>query len=256
MKTRHATGQSSLPPRLTDRLAGAGLLLALLAAAAEALSGVGTRLGLWHYRTGLGILGAAGMSGAVAAIVSLIGGILSGHNRVAYRMAATGIIIGLTVTGIPWSWSRTGQQMPKIHDISTDTETPPQFVAILPMRAHAENPANYGGPEVAAQQRTAFPDIQPLVLPVKPEAAFDLALKAAKDMGWDVVSSSMREGRIEAIATTFWFGFKDDIVVRVSSVKEGSRIDVRSVSRVGKGDVGTNAKRIRTFVQKLEKAAG
>ncbi len=256
MKARHATDRSSLLVRLTGRLAGAGLILALLAAAVEALSGVGTRLGLWYYRTGLGILGAAAIAGAVAAIISLIGGILSGRNRAAYRMAAAGIVIGLTVTGIPWSWSRAGQHLPKIHDISTDTENPPQFVAIMPMRAHAENPAGYGGPVVAAQQRASYPDIQPLVLPVKPAEAFDRALRAAGEMGWNVVSSSARDGRIEAVATTFWFGFKDDVVVRVSHAKEGSRIDVRSVSRVGKGDVGTNAKRIRTFLQKLEKPVG
>lgn len=234
-------------------VAAVGLLLALMAASAEALSGLGTRSAWWHYKTGLAIFGVAGVLGAIAAIVSLIGGILAGRHRWAYPMAVAGIVIGLVGTGIPSSWSRTAKQMPKIHDISTDTLNPPQFVSITPLRKDAENPADYGGPEVAAKQAMAYPDIQPLILPLKPDAAFNRALDVARQMGWNLVSSDEREGRIEAVATTFWFGFKDDVVVRVSPAQEGSRIDVRSVSRVGLSDIGTNAKRIRTFLRKLSR---
>ncbi len=247
----------SIDPSLLNRavgrsLAPVGLVLALLAALAEALSGFGSRFGWWYYKTGLGIFGFGAIMGAVGAIVSLIGGILAGSHRTAYRMAVAGIVIGLVATGIPWSWSRTAKHMPKIHDISTDTDNPPQFAEILPLRKDAENPAAYGGQEVAAKQALAYPDIQPLVLSIKPDAAFNRAVRIAKDMGWDLVAVNEQEGRIEATATTFWFGFKDDVVIRVTTSSEGSRIDVRSVSRVGASDVGTNAKRIRTFLEKMK----
>ena len=138
--------------------------------------------------------------------------------------------------------------MPAIHDITTDTIQPPPFLAILPLRAGALNPADYGGPDVAAKQQQAYPDIGPLLLNVPPGRAFDRALAAAKAMGWELVASDPAGGRIEATDTTFWFGFKDDVVVRVTPQPTGSRVDVRSLSRVGGGDIGANAARVRAFL--------
>ncbi len=252
MRRNRVVNLSTLNRKIGRSLAPVGLILALLAASAEALAGFGTRWGWWYYRTGLGIFGFGAIMGAVGAIVSLIGGILAGSERVAYRMAVAGIVIGLIATGIPWSWSRTAKQVPRIHDISTDTVNPPKFAAILPLRKDAENPPAYGGPDVAAKQSIAYPDIQPLILPMKPDAALNYAIRTATDMGWHIVDVNEKEGRIEATATTVWFGFKDDVIVRVTAVPEGSRIDVRSVSRVGASDVGTNAKRIRTFLEKMK----
>lgn len=253
MTVHYAIDESAGSRRsLRRHIATIGLVLALLAVTAEALAGFGSRWGWWYYRTGLVIFGMAGIVGAVGAVVSLIGGIFSGRHRFAFRIAAAGIVIGLTATGIVWAWSRTGQHMPKIHDISTDTLTPPQFIAVIPLRKDAENSAQYGGPEVAGLQALAYPDIRPLVLPLKPEAAFEGAVRVARKMGWSIVSTNQQVGSIEATATTFWFGFKDDVVVRITAVQEGSRIDVRSASRVGVSDVGTNAKRIRTFLGKMK----
>ena len=141
--------------------------------------------------------------------------------------------------------------MPFIHDVTTDLENPPPFVAILPLRASAPNTAEYGGPEVAAQQRAGYPDLGPLTLQVPPEQAFSRALAAGRDMGWEIVANEPTEGRIEATATTLWFGFKDDVVVRVTPTNGGSRIDVRSVSRVGKSDVGANAERITAYLARI-----
>jgi uncharacterized protein (DUF1499 family) len=146
------------------------------------------------------------------------------------------------------------QQVPPIHDITTDTEDPPRFAAVLPLRKNATNPVDYGGPEIAAQQHTAYPDIQPLTLPIPRHQAFVQALQTAEAMGWAIVATNPGEGQIEATDTTFWFGFKDDIVVRVQARGDGSRVDVRSVSRVGKSDVGTNAQRIRAYSRRLSKA--
>ena len=71
-------------------------------------------------------------------------------------------------------------------------------------------------------------------------------------MGWEVVAADPAAGRIEAVATTFWFGFKDDIVVRVAPAGAGSLIDARSKSRVGVGDLGTNAQRLRAYLERLK----
>jgi uncharacterized protein (DUF1499 family) len=124
------------------------------------------------------------------------------------------------------------------------------------MRTGAANPPEYLGGDVTAQQRRAYPDIQPLVLQVGAEQAFARALAAVRDLGWNVVADDREAGRIEAVDTTFWFGFKDDVVIRVSEMNPGSsRIDVRSKSRVGVGDLGTNARRIRTLLDRLQAAS-
>jgi uncharacterized protein (DUF1499 family) len=128
-------------------------------------------------------------------------------------------------------------------------------VAILPLRRDASNPPEYGGEAVAAQQLKAYPDVRPLTLTVPPDATFEKALRTAREVGWDIVESRPDQGRIEATDTTLWFGFKDDIVVRVTASDSGSRIDVRSVSRVGQSDIGTNAARIRNYLSRIQQGA-
>jgi uncharacterized protein (DUF1499 family) len=231
----------------------AGVVIAMLAGSAAIASGLGSRVGWWHYSIGFRILEAAAITGLAAAALSLIGGIAtgSGVHRREFFAAVAGLLIGLAVAGIPWSWMMTARSMPSIHDITTDMQHPPQFVVLMPLRKDAENTPEYGGPAVAAMQQTAFPDIRPLILPTDPRKAFDRALVEANKRGWQIVAADRAAGRIEAIATTFWFGFKDDIVVRVAASGEGSRVDVRSVSRVGTGDIGTNARRIRAYLTNL-----
>ncbi len=143
-----------------------------------------------------------------------------------------------------------------IHDITTDTENPPVFVSILALRKDAPNSATYGGPEIAAQQHAAYPDIRTLVSDLSPSQAFERAGSVARRIGWKIVDENQAEGRIEATATTRWFGFKDDVVIRIApSADNGSRVDIRSVSRVGRSDLGTNARRIRDFLKKFSEAA-
>ena len=230
-----------------------GFALSLLAGVAAVLAGLGSRLVWWHFMTGFTILQIAAIGGVVAAAISLVGGITVRHEHhpSAFVLAAAGILIGLVTAGIPWSWLHAAKAMPPIHDISTDTVNPPQFVSIMPLRQNAENSATYEGPIVAAQQQTYYADIKPVILPIAASTAFEYALRTAKDRGWNIVAADASAGRIEAMATTFWFGFKDDVVVRITPAPGGSRVDVRSVSRVGLSDVGTNAKRIRSFLRKL-----
>jgi uncharacterized protein (DUF1499 family) len=147
------------------------------------------------------------------------------------------------------------RSVPPIHDISTDTEDPPQFVAVLPLRANAPNPPHYAGQDTAHEQRKAYPDIQPLVLAVPTQVAFNRARDVAQSLGWQIMGADAGAGRIEATATTLWFGFKDDVVIRVlPQGTTGSRIDVRSKSRVGRSDAGANALRIREFLANLRGA--
>jgi uncharacterized protein (DUF1499 family) len=234
-------GKTSGVSRLARAL-GTGSLLALAAT------------GPLHH---LGLLGLAGafallqwsLYGALATLaLSIIGMIVDARRWTSMRTAATAMVLSLMailpVGAIAWK----GLRVPAIHDITTDTIQPPPFLAILPLRSGALNPTDYGGPDVAAKQQQAYPDIVPLLLNLPSGRAFDRALVAAKAEGWDIVASDPAGGRIEATDTTFWFGFKDDVVVRVTPQPTGSRVDVRSLSRVGGGDLGTNAARVRAFL--------
>ena len=234
-------------------LANCGFYGALLAAVAAVAAGFGSRGGLWHFRTGFAILTWAAWGGLAAAVISLCGSIASLPTRQlrSAGLALFGVVVGMIIFTVPFSWRATARAVPPIHDISTDLDHPPSFVAIIPLRRDAPNPAAYGGNEVALQQRDAYPDITTVRLSVRPEEAFSRALAAARDLGWEVVAAVPEEGRIESTDTTFWFGFTDDVVIRITPVADHSLIDIRSVSRVGRSDVGTNARRIRAFTEKI-----
>jgi len=142
-----------------------------------------------------------------------------------------------------------------IHDISTNTDDPPRFVEVAKLRAENENPAEYSGAETAAIQKEAYPDIQPLVLLDPRTFVFDTALQVAKEMGWEIVATDTEAGRIEATATTSFVGFKDDVVIRVRARSAETIVDVRSKSRIGRGDMGVNAERVREYLAALQSAA-
>ena len=228
------------------------------AAAAAALlllvCGPGSRFGLWPYPVAFVLLRSAAYVAVAAAALALIGLLLpklrAGHARV----LAAALVVSAAVFYFPWQFGQNAKSVPPIHDITTDTDNPPQFVAVVALRAGAPNGPAYDGPQAAAAQKKGYPDLAPLVLRVPVQIAFNRALDAAQAMGWDVVASDAATGRIEATATTLWFGFKDDVVIRVTPEGgEGaaSRIDVRSKSRVGRSDVGANAARIRAYLASL-----
>ncbi len=237
-----------------EGLAVAGFTIALLSVIFAIASGLGNRLGVWDFRFGFAVLRYSVFGAAIGALISLAGLVSSTRRRGYAGLAAAGLIIGLVTVYVPLHRWLVAKAVPPIHDISTDTDDPPKFVAILPIRGEGPytNPPEYGGPHVAALQHEAYPDIKPLVLPVKSDVAFEKALSAAKALNWAIVDANEREGRIEATDTTFWFGFKDDIVIRITPLGPGSRVDIRSVSRVGKSDIGKNAERIRRFFAVLK----
>jgi uncharacterized protein (DUF1499 family)/uncharacterized membrane protein YvlD (DUF360 family) len=174
-----------------------------------------------------------------------------GDRRRGFVAAFLAIVIGVAGAWVPVSWFLWSQQLPVINDISSDIADPPAMVALLQLRRGAPNPPAYPGATTGVLQRDAYPDIVPIVLPVAPAEAFKRVDQVAMALGWDVVARAPADGRLEAIDTSDWFGFRDDIVVRIRAEGTGSRIDIRSKSRAGESDLGVNARRIRAFIARL-----
>jgi uncharacterized protein (DUF1499 family) len=233
-----------------SRLVWIGVAVSAAAALALVLAPLGTWPGWWTFRGGFTLLRWTVYLGLTGAGLSLAGGIFGRR----WAVAAAGIAIGLGAAAVPWSLAQAARDAPAIHDITTDVVDPPRFVAILPLRADAPNPPEYAGSHAALEQRAAYPDIQPLHVAEPPGQAFDRALATTREMGWDLVAADRDAGRIEAVDTTFWFRFKDDVVVRIRETPAGVRIDARSKSRVGRGDAGANARRLRRFLGRLEES--
>ena len=232
-------------------LLGAGL--AAVAAGMLLAAPLGYRLGLLPLRTALlTVLRWGAYGAAAAAVVSAAGLALQLRRprraRRGVALAAVTLVVSAAMFAVPARF-RLGGPKPVIHDVTTDTVDPPQFVAVVPLNSPGRT--DYAGEAVAAQQREAYPDVQPVMLDAPPPAAFDRALDAVREMGWTLVETDEAAGRIEATDTTFWFGFEDDVVVRVRPAAGGSRVDVRSLSRIGGGDAGANATRIRDYVAAL-----
>lgn len=177
------------------------------------------------------------------------------------RRTGASLVLAAAVCAVPLATVVPSIGAPPIHDITTDVEDPPRFDAVVAARGAGSNPVEYRGPELAATQRAAYPDIQPVRLERDPGDLADLALAVAEDLGWQVVAVESDPSRgvlIEATDTTFWFGFQDDVAVRLRSARDlsgGTTVDVRSISRIGVGDLGANAARIQEFVVRLRAAA-
>lgn len=204
-------------------------------------------------------------AGAVLCVLAIIAALIlyKGEFLSKSALPVIGLIIGGIAAYIPYHQQQLGASVPPIHDISTDTSDPPEFVDVLPLReaSGAPNTAEYlveyetrgGVINVPEAQKEGYPDIEPVELwGIGFYDAFDLALEAAQQQGWTIVAADKEEGRIEAWDQTTFMGFVDDIVIRVSPEGIGSIVDIRSVSRVGGSDVGKNAQRIRTYVRTLK----
>lgn len=227
------------------------VVLAVAAAVAVAASGFGARFGWWDFRVGFAILRWATYAGIAVAVLALVA-LCVRRLRAGHAVALAGALVVATATAaLPLWWQNTARAVPPINDITTDTDDPPAFVAILPLRAGAPVSARYPGAATAQAQRAGYPDLRPFTSTRNAHDAFAAALAAARKMGWQIIAADEAAGRIEATATTPWFGFTDDVVVRVTPAANGSRIDVRSVSRVGRSDLGANARRIGDYLAAL-----
>lgn len=260
------TSTSEHPPKWPKALALVALVTGLLVGLVALLAALGVWLGLWDFRLGFGMLRIVNLvalwvaiGGAIIALAVYFG------SRSAPRNNGIGLaglaLLGAFAAALAWivpETYRPAQGTPAIHDISTDTENPPVFVDVLPLRADAPNSAVYGDspnmtPEKLAQlQQQAYPDITTRVYDEPLKDVFARALAAVNELGWELVAQAPAEGRIEATDTTFWFRFKDDVVIRMVEKDGKTHVDARSVSRVGVSDVGKNAARLREFFSQLD----
>jgi uncharacterized protein (DUF1499 family) len=252
--TASGAGRSTLRhlPVLAGGFAAAAVVLL-------ALGPIGWRAGWWHFRVAFQTLMPwAAYCGIAALAVSALA-LLLGRSRIEWRGVAVAVVafaVGLLIAYVPWHYDRMRTAVPPIHDITTDPDNPPAFATVIVAARAADggNPATYEGAKIAEQQRQAYPDIAPVSLALPPAAAFNRALDAAQRMGWTIVAADDTAGRIEASDRSRWFGFTDDIVIRVTASGSGSRVDVRSSSRLGRSDFGVNAARVRAYLAALRTA--
>lgn len=231
------------------------LFAAVAGSAAISIIVFGARLGLWEPIVGYGLYRSyLNPLGAIIAVLGVLAVVVHARRKERAGMAAGAVatVIGLMcLTPLIGSTLNPPQRAAPIHDISTDTVNPPAFEVIDETRVGARNTLGYGGADVAAMQARAYPDVAPLETGLSPDVAYTRALEVAEDMGWEIVATDAERRRFEATARTSVFYFADDVVVVVTPQGGGSRVDMRSVSRVGRSDQGVNAARIRTFQEQF-----
>lgn len=240
-------------------LARIALTAAAITAALVAFAPIGFRLRLLPLGAiFLGILKYAVFLGAAALVLLIVRQVFvwTTGKKGGGRTALAALILMIAILAVPVinlaETVRSG--LPSIHDITTDIDNPPAFVAALALRGPNANSTHYDAAQTGALQKKAYPDIVPLSFDKPPADVFSQALATAKAQGWTIVASVPEEGRIEASDTTLFFGFTDDIVIRIQPSGAGSRLDIRSESRVGVSDLGKNAARIRGFLKALKGA--
>lgn len=239
-------------------MAQVSLAIAIANAIAGIFAGIGYRLDLWDYRDGAGALPyvfwlAAGTS-AVALISVIVGFVVSRLG--ALFVGGLALVIAGTTAYIPWSLRQIIRTVPPIHDVTTDTDNPPQFVHITGTRRKTDHPLSYDGPEAAALQKKGYPDIASIVVKAPPQKVFETSKQVLTSMGLEVMDAEPIQGRIEATDRSLLFGFEDNVVLRIVPLQDGTKVDMRSKSRVGRSDLGTNAGRIREFEAALRRRLG
>ena len=210
------------------------------------------------YKYGVVDLGTAftgfkfGVFAGIATLILLVLQILFKRKTVTFGSTIMALLLSTIAITIPLSMLNKGKSVPPIHDISTDLVNPPEFVAIAPLRADAPNPVGYAGVEVATQQRAAYPELQTLNYPQSKSELVEATKQAIDNSGWQLVNIDANQGIVEATDRTMWFGFKDDVIVRITDKGSERLVDIRSKSRVGGSDLGKNAERIHDFTEELD----
>ncbi len=215
--------------------------------------------GLVLFRSGVMAFGGPLLIVAIATIIALIALLMSvlalvgglGGDGAQTNRALLGLVLSLIVVFAPLNGFRKAMTVPPIHDISTDLANPPVFNHVPSLRAESDNSLALDS-AVMDMQKAHYTNLQPVTLEVGMSDAFAQAVLTAEDMGWEIVHSDASVGQIEAVVTTLLFGFKDDVVIRLSAVDGGTQIDLRSASRVGQSDLGANAARIQAFLNAIQ----
>ena len=210
------------------------------------------------YKYGVVDLGTAftgfkfGVFAGIATLILLVLQILFKRKTVTFGSTIMALLLSTIAIAIPLSMLNKGKSVPPIHDISTDLVNPPEFVVIAPLRADAPNPVEYAGVEVATQQRAAYPELQTLNYTQSKSELVEATKQVIDHLGWQLVNIDADQGIIEATDRTMWFGFKDDVIVRITDNGSKRLVDIRSKSRVGGSDLGKNAERIHGFIEELD----
>lgn len=246
-------GQTSFQSNDQRWWAKAILVGGVIGLACIAIGALGTKFGIWGFQAGLGLFALGGALGFLGVVLGLVALVVTFSKKLpaARASVSVGLVLCAVIAGVFGTQLVTARSVPPIHNISTDTLDPPAFDRIVALRGEGSNPLEYTA-QVAEQQKAAYPDVQPLVSDAIPGEMFNRARGVIDSMGLEIVNADPEAGIIEATATTFWMGFKDDVVVRVRPHESGSVVDIRSVSRVGQSDIGVNANRIRAIVAALK----
>jgi uncharacterized protein (DUF1499 family) len=233
-----------VPEAVVSRLGLVAVVLGLGSLALMAASVLSFRAGWQPFPTALGLATTGAWAALAGAVAGLAGLVLARRGRLA---AALGLLLSLPVLVMAGAWEYAARTTPPINDIATDPDDPPMFWA-------TETPTEYP-PANAAPQRAAYPDVAPLDLALPPDRALALALALVEARGWEALAADPEEGRIEAIARSRLYGFADEVAIRLTETEAGTRVDMRSRSRLGRIDRGANAARIAAFLGDLEARA-
>lgn len=218
------------------------------------LSGFGYQWGVWGLSFAMGMLRITAYMLIILGIVALLSLFFAARSRARTRnfsFAILSLILCGIATGTALYFNHQANTNPPIHDITTDTDNPPSFDAIAPLRADAPNPPEYAGEETAALQAREFAELITIYLPYPKDRVYDEVVSLIGSRGWDLVAGDHERGKIEATDKLPWFGFKDDVVIRLRSDNGRTIFDMRSKSRIGGSDLGVNARRISNFTEDL-----
>lgn len=221
-----------------------GFLMVLLPGPLYQFAGVSLGTAFTSLRFGVYVGGAA--------FILIVLNVLLNRKNIQWSSTLVYAALALVAVAMPVSMMSKASTVPPIHDITTDVTNPPAFVAVAPLREGAPNPITYEGGEVTKQQLEAYPEIKTQLLPQNVETVLSAAEKTIVTLGWERAQGSL-PNTLEATDTTLWFGFKDDVVIRLTPKNNNTLVDVRSKSRVGKSDLGKNAQRINAFFDELRK---
>jgi Protein of unknown function (DUF1499) len=265
----------------TSRLAIWARRVAFFSLAATLIAVIVVRSGALEIVPALSTLAGALVLAVVAILLALGAAISIWFEGVGgLREAVTAFLIGFALIAYPLFLGVKGYRLPAIYDITTDPIDPPRFDAIARLRPRDANPITYEGLYAAQLQHEAYSDIEPDLTDSTPQEAYNAAMKVITKRRWRVVDArppqgggpqlvdtrpsprsqqpppapapAVRDGTIEAIARTPILGFRDDVVVRIRPTGDGARIDVRSASRYGRRDLGTNASRVRNLINDID----
>lgn len=225
------------------------LMVQWIALGVMVLGIIAQRLQLLPFRLAFGGFALSLLVLAVVALIALVIVVLSfAVLDASWRANALwALLLGLLPLVLVGILVGQGFKVPKIHDISTNTDNNIAFVHAQDLRRSEHNSLALPSPDVVAQQHAYYPALAPLKVKDTPAQAFEKSVRAVQQLGWTITHQDPQRRHLELIEKTAIFGFVDDAAIRVTATEEGALVDMRSVSRLGVSDLGANAKRIQRF---------